>query len=157
MKKVIIFLVIIIALFAGMGILNYVQNKEKLGDNNPYKTKDLHQETIDQLDDPNYQNIILPDELESKLENNEDVTVYFFASNCPHCKRTTPVLMPLADDMNIDVEQYNLLEFPNGWEQYGIEGTPTLVHFKNGKEVARIDGEREKAVFKQWFEQNVKK
>lgn len=156
MKKIVIFLIIIIALFVGMAVLNNMQNKTKLGESNPYGTNDLHQETIDQLDDPNYQNIILPDDLEAKLNNKEDLTVYFFASNCPHCKRTTPILMPLADEMNIDVVQFNLLEFQEGWEQYGIEGTPTLVRYEDGKEVARIDGYREEATFRQWFEENVK-
>ncbi|WP_442599001.1 thioredoxin family protein [Neobacillus sp. D3-1R] len=156
MKKIVIFLVIIIALFAGVAVINNVQNKDKLSEGNPYKTNDLHQETIDQLDDPNYQNIILPDELETKLQNKEDLTVYFFASNCPHCKRTTPILMPLAEKMGIDVVQFNLLEFEAGWDQYGIEGTPTLVRYEDGKEVARIDGYREEATFKQWFEENVK-
>ncbi|HYK75189.1 MAG TPA: thioredoxin family protein [Pseudoneobacillus sp.] len=156
MKKIVIFLVIIIALFVGMAVLNNVQNKDKLNEGNPYKTNDLHQETIDQLDDPNYQNIILPDALEEKINNKEDFTVYFFASNCPHCKRTTPILMPLAEEMGIDVVQFNLLEFEEGWDQYGIEGTPTLVHYEDGKEVARIDGYREEATFKQWFEENVK-
>lgn len=156
MKKIIIFSAIIIALFVGMAILTSMQNKAKIGENNPYKTNDLQQATIDLLDDPNYQKIILPDELEKKLDNNEDVTVYFFASDCPHCKVTTPVLMPLADEMGLDVVQYNLLEFQDGWNQYGIEGTPTLVRYEDGKEVARIDGSREEAVFRQWFEENVK-
>lgn len=156
MKKIIIFSTIIIALFVGMAILTNMQNKAKIGENNPYKTNDLQQATIDLLDDPNYKKIILPDELEKKLDNNEDVTVYFFASDCPHCKVTTPVLMPLADEMGLDVVQYNLLEFQDGWNQYGIEGTPTLVRYEDGKEVARIDGSREEAVFRQWFEENVK-
>ena len=64
--------------------------------------------------------------------------------------------MPLADEMGLDVVQYNLLEFQDGWNQYGIEGTPTLVRYEDGKEVARIDGSREEAVFRQWFEENVK-
>jgi thiol-disulfide isomerase/thioredoxin len=156
MKKIIIFSAIIIALFVGMAVLTNMQNKAKIGENNPYKTNDLQQATIDLLDDPNYQNIILPDQLEEKLANKEDVTVYFFASDCPHCKVTTPVLMPLAEEMGIDVVQYNLLEFQDGWNQYAISGTPTLVRFEDGKEVARIDGSREEAMFRQWFEENVK-
>jgi thiol-disulfide isomerase/thioredoxin len=156
MKKIIIFSAIIIALFVAMAVVTNMQNNAKIGENNPYKTNDLQQATIDLLDDPNYQKIILPDQLEEKLDNNEDVTVYFFASDCPHCKVTTPVLMPLADEMGIEVVQYNLLEFQDGWNQYGIDGTPTLVRYEDGKEVARIDGSREEAVFRQWFEENVK-
>jgi thiol-disulfide isomerase/thioredoxin len=157
MKKIIIFSAIIVALFVAMAVLTNMQNKAKIGENNPYKTNDLKQATIDQLNDPNYQKIILPDVLEEKLDRKEDVTVYFFASDCPHCKVTTPILMPLAEEMGIDVVQYNLLEFQEGWNQYRIDGTPTLVHFEDGKEVARIDGSREAAVFRQWFEENVKK
>jgi thiol-disulfide isomerase/thioredoxin len=156
MKKIIIFSAIIIALFVAMAVVTNMQNNAKIGENNPYKTNDLQQATIDLLDDPNYQKIILPDQLEEKLDNNEDVTVYFFASDCPHCKVTTPVLMPLADEMGIEVVQYNLLEFQDGWNQYGIDGTPTLVRYEDGKEVARIDGSRDEAVFRQWFEENVK-
>jgi thioredoxin-like negative regulator of GroEL len=157
LKKIIIFLGVIIALFAAMAIVTNLQNKAQIGDNNPYKKTDLQQATIDQLDDPNYQNIILPEQLEKKLKDKEDVTVYFFASDCPHCKVTTPVLMPLAEEMGINIVQYNLLEFQQGWDQYGISGTPTLVHYKAGQEVARIDGSREEEQFRQWLEQNVVK
>jgi thiol-disulfide isomerase/thioredoxin len=156
MKKIAIFLAIIIALFVGMAVVTNMQNKAKIGDENPYKKDNLDQTTIDILDDPNYQKIILPEELEEKLDNKEDVTVYFFASNCSHCKVTTPVLMPLAEELDVDIVQYNLLEFQQGWDQYGIEGTPTLVRYEDGKEVARIDGSREEAVFEQWIEENVK-
>jgi thioredoxin-like negative regulator of GroEL len=157
LKKIIIFLGVIIALFAAMAIVTNLQNKAQIGENNPYKKTDLQQATIDQLDDPNYQNIILPKELEKRLKDKEDVTVYFFASDCPHCKVTTPVLMPLAEEMDIDIVQYNLLEFPEGWDQYGISGTPTLVRYEAGQEVARIDGSREEEQFRQWLEQNVVK
>ena len=53
MKKIIIFSAIIIALFVGMAILTNMQNKAKIGENNPYKTNDLQQTTIYLLDDPN--------------------------------------------------------------------------------------------------------
>jgi thiol-disulfide isomerase/thioredoxin len=155
MKKIIIFLVVIIALFVGMWALTNVQNNAKIGENNPYLKNDLQQATIDQLDDPNYQKLILPNELEKRLSNKEDVTVYFYSSDCPHCKVATPVLMPLAEEMGIDIVQYNLLEFPEGWDQYRIDGTPTLVRYEDGVEINRMDGARKEPVFKQWLEENV--
>ena len=54
------------------------------------------------------------------------------------CKEATPILTPLAEELGIDLVQYNLLEFEQGWDDYDIEGTPTIVQFKDGKEVARI-------------------
>lgn len=55
--------------------------------------------------------------------------------------------------MGIDLKQFNLLEFEEGWDEYHIEATPTIVHFKNGQEVARIEGYYEEDVFRKWFEQ----
>ncbi|RBP04235.1 thioredoxin family protein [Rossellomorea aquimaris] len=129
----------------------------KKAEGNKFKKADLNPATVEPLDDPNYQNVILPEELEEKLKNNEDVTVYFYSSSCIHCKRTTPVLAPLAKDMEVDMVQYNLLEFEQGWDQYRIESTPTLVHFEDGKEVARIVGEQPEEEFKKFFEENVTK
>lgn len=151
MKKMIIFLIIIIALFAAIALITNTQNKQK-AESNPYNKKNLEQSTIDQLNDPNYQNLILPDELAKDLKNKEDKTVYFYSPECIHCQKTTPIVAPLAEEMGIDLVQYNLLEFKQGWDDYSIESTPTIVHFKNGKEEARIVGYNKNEVFKKWFE-----
>lgn len=153
MKKVIVFLLIIIGLFAALFFLNKAQNEEK-AEGNPYGKDTLHPETVKQLDDPNYQNIILPEELDKKIENGEDVTVYFHSPTCPHCVRTTPIVAPLAKDMGVDLVQYNLLEFEQGWNDYGIESTPTIVQYKDGKEVNRIVGYQEEPTFESWFNEN---
>lgn len=151
MKKVIIFLAVIIVLFAGLAIMTKIQNEEKVSDDNKYKKDSLHPETVAQLDDPNYQNLILPEDLEKKLDNKEDVTVYFYSPTCSHCKRTTPIVAPLSEEMGVNLVQFNLLEFDKGWDQYRIKETPTIVQFKDGKEVERIVGYQEKEVFEQWF------
>ncbi|WP_026561147.1 thioredoxin domain-containing protein [Bacillus sp. J37] len=139
MKKLLIFGAIILILFGGLAFVTSYQNNQQ-AEGNVYGKSDLKPATIDQLDDPNYQNIILPDELESKLDNKEDTIVYFFSPECSHCKATTPVLMPVADDLGVEIDQFNLLEYEDAWNQYGITGTPTLVHFQDGKEVARAEG-----------------
>ncbi|RFU60682.1 co-chaperone YbbN [Bacillus sp. V59.32b] len=153
MKKILIFLGIIIVLFAAIAIITNMQ-KEEQSEDNPYGKKELKASTVDQLDDPNYQNLILPEQLEKKLKNNEDVTVYFYSPECSHCQATTPVVAPLAENMGIDLVQYNLLEFEQGWEDYYIESTPTIVHFKEGKEQDRIVGSNDESVFQDWFEKN---
>jgi thiol-disulfide isomerase/thioredoxin len=150
LKKLLIFGGIIVVLFAAIAFLTAYEQKEAVKDN-PYHKKELHPLTVDQLDDPNYQNIILPDELEQKLKNKETVTVYFYRPDCPHCQRTTPIVVPLAKQMGIDLKMFNLLEFEDGWDKYHIEGTPTLIHYEKGKEVKRIDGYHDEAVFRNWF------
>jgi thioredoxin 1 len=144
MKKLALYLSIIIVLFAGLYIVNQQSDKAKNGKyaNNVYgiAPDKMNPETVKQLDDPNYQNIILPADLDKKLSAQEDFFVYYFASTCPHCKRTTPVLYPLTKEMNVDVKQFNLEEFKDGWNKYNIQSTPTLIYYKGGKEVERMVG-----------------
>ena len=153
MKKAIIFLGIIIVLFGALAFVTNLSNSEK-AEGNPYGKDSLDPATVDQLDDPLYQNQILPDELDKTLSNEEDAFVYFYSPTCIHCKNTSPILVPLAEDMDIDLKKYNVLEFEQGWNDYQIESTPTLVRFKDGKEVDRIVGTQTEATFKQWIEQN---
>ena len=67
MKKVLIFLGIMIVLFIALALLTNMENSKKVSENNPYGKDRLQPETIDLLDDENYQNIILPEKLEKKL------------------------------------------------------------------------------------------
>ncbi|RDU35230.1 thiol reductase thioredoxin [Neobacillus piezotolerans] len=156
MKKVLIFLGVVVLLFIGTAYLTNKQNEEKASGKNPYGDKQLYPETIAQLDDPNYQNIITLDNLEKKLANQEDLTVYFYSPTCPHCKKVTPILMPLAKKLGVDILQLNVLEYDSAWDEFAIEGTPTLVRFENGKETARIVGEQDKGRFQEWLEENAK-
>ena len=137
-KNMIIFLIILVLLFAALAFVVNYQNK-KQSEGNPYGKSNLHPATLEQLEDPNYENQILPDELEESLSNDESITVYFYDPTCPHCQALTPELVPLAEDMGVDMKKLNLLEFNAAWDEYNITGTPTLVHFENGEEVARVD------------------
>ncbi|MBO8156205.1 MAG: thioredoxin family protein [Bacillaceae bacterium] len=154
MKKLIIFGSVTVALFVVLIVVVQLQNKEASEDN-PYGKESLHPATIEQLDDPLYQNQILPEELEEMLDQKEDVTVYFYSPTCPHCQRTTPILVPLAEEYGIDLKKLNVLEFESAWDDYNINGTPTLIYFENGKEKTRIEGENTEEVFRMFFEQEV--
>ncbi|KOS61904.1 thioredoxin family protein [Lysinibacillus agricola] len=141
MKKLLIIGSVIVLLFAAIIVLTNVSNKSKLASaNNPYGDKELKQETIDQLDDKNYQNIMLPDELEKKLEAGEDVNAYFFSPTCVHCQAFTPKLMPIADELGVDIAQLNVYEYNDLWDKYKINATPTFIRFEGGKEVTRFEG-----------------
>ena len=156
MKKLLIIAGIVVVVFAGIIFLTNQANNEKLADN-PYDTEDLEQATIDQLDDENYQNIVVPADLEEQIASGEPTTVYFFSPTCQYCQQTTPVLMPVAEDMDVDVLQYNLLEYEQGWQQYMIEATPTLIHYDNGEEVSRWVGAQPKENIEKFFTDVVKK
>jgi hypothetical protein len=55
--------------------------------------------------------------------------------------------MPVAEEVGVEINQFNLLEYEDGWNQYRINATPTLVHYKDGKEVARSEGSNTKEAF----------
>jgi thioredoxin 1 len=153
-KNMIIFIGILVVLFGALAfVVNYQNEKESAG--NPYNKSNLHQATIDQLDDELYQNQILPEELQKKLDNKENVTVYFYSPTCVHCQRTTPIVVPLTKELDIDMKKLNLLEFEDAWNGFGIDGTPTIVHYENGKEVARISGEHPIDTFETFFKEKV--
>ncbi|MBD1382290.1 thioredoxin family protein [Metabacillus arenae] len=147
MKKVIIFAAIIVVLLGGLAVVTQMQQKQQVSGDNPYDKDSLHPETIKQLDDPNYQSLIMPDEMKQKIEDKETFVTYFFSPTCPHCKETTPILMPAAEEQGVEINQYNLLEYEQGWEEHQIEETPTLVFYENGKEVDRIVGTQDAETF----------
>lgn len=100
----------------------------------------LYPDTRALLKDPNYNNIMLPDELDQMIADKKSFFVYYFAANCPHCKFTTPLLKPLADELGINLHQFNLLEFRDYFNKMGIDSTPTLVYYKDGVETDRMVG-----------------
>lgn len=155
-NKMILIIGAVVVLFVGLVVINNMKNEKKVStENNPYGDMKLHQETIDQLDDPLYQNIILPEDLDEKLENKEDLTVYFFSPTCIHCINTTPIVVPLVDELDIDMKKLNLLEFGD-MSYYNVEGTPTIIHYEEGEEVARFVGSAEEKDFRAFFEEHVK-
>lgn len=155
-NKMIIIIGAIVVLFGALYFINDYKNKQTIENNeNPYGDKKLEQSTIAQLDDPLYNNQIMPEELKEEVESGEPVTVYFYSPECIHCQNTTPVLVPVTEDLDIDVVKLNLLEFPAEWDNWGIESTPTLVHYDDSEEVARIIGERTEEEFQAFFNEYV--
>lgn len=158
MKKLGIIAAIVVALFALAVVLTDTANKGKLEKHeNPYGTENLKQSTIDLLDDENYQNIILPDALRKKIDSGEPVVAYLFSPECQHCREMTPRLMPIAKEMDVHIDQLNILEYDDGWDEYNVEYTPTLIYFEDGKEVERMVGSHSDDEIRQFFNEVVLK
>src|SRR5699024_3384139 len=130
------------------------KNKKVVDGSDNLFGKDIFlQETIDSLDDMLYLNIFQPNDLDDGIASVESTTVYFFSADCVHCQRTSRVVVPLAEDNDIDLVQMNIMEFEDEKAEYDIEGTPTMVHFDNGNEVARIVGEHPEDEFQSFFDE----
>ncbi|PFK31954.1 thiol reductase thioredoxin [Bacillus cereus] len=135
MKKMLIFGGIIIVLFAAIfAVTKMESNKEK----------------------SYYTNKISSDEIRKNNEEKKEQTIYFYQTGCVHCEKVTPIVVPMTKDMNIDMKVIDILNDNPTWDEYKIEGTPTIIHFKDGKEVSRIHGEESKEDFEKWFKENKK-
>ncbi|REB04699.1 thioredoxin [Sporosarcina sp. BI001-red] len=140
MKKLLIIGGIVVVFFVAIFALTNASNKSKLADN-PYGTDDLEPSTIDLIGNENYNSIVLPDAVSKKIKSGEPTTVYFFHPRCHFCMEMTPVLMPIAKEEGVKVNQFNMQEFEDdAKEAYGITEWPALVQFENGKEVGRLVG-----------------
>ncbi|WP_026905683.1 thioredoxin family protein [Paucisalibacillus globulus] len=155
-KKMIAIIAAVVVLFGALFFVISFKN-DKAMENNPYGTDKLKQSTIDQLNNPNYGNQILPDELVEKVNSEKGLTVYYYSPECSFCLATTPYLVPLAEDMDVDMKKLNLLEFAPEVQQFAIQSTPTLVHYEDGKEVARLEGQQDEDVYAAFFEEYVLK
>ena len=76
------------------------------------------------------------------LESSIPVLVDFWASWCMPCRMLTPTVEKLAEENEgkLKVCKLNTDENQNIAAQYGIQGIPTLIVFKEGKEVGRTVG-----------------
>ena len=90
-------------------------------------------------------NAVTPDELETKISEEEEVVVYFWQTGCEYCEQVKPYVEPLVEEN--DAVSINLADH-NVWTTYGINGTPTMIRFQDGKEVGRVEG----AVSEQQYE-----
>ncbi|MBA7478453.1 Thioredoxin 1 [subsurface metagenome] len=76
------------------------------------------------------------------LESSIPVLVDFWASWCMPCRMLAPTIEKLAEENQgkLKVCKLNTDENQNISAQYGIQGIPTLIIFKAGKEVGRTVG-----------------
>jgi len=85
------------------------------------------------------------------LKSGQPVLVDFFAEWCGPCKMQAPIIEELAEEyqgkakiLSLDVDKSQQTA-----GQYQVMSIPTLIFFKNGKEVERLMGLQQKEVLKE--------
>jgi thioredoxin 1 len=77
---------------------------------------------------------------------NKVVLVDFWAGWCAPCRMMAPVLNEVADELegNMHVGKVNIEQYQSLAQQFRIRSIPTLVLFKNGAEISRFVGIKNK-------------
>ena len=77
------------------------------------------------------------------INSSKLVLVEFFASWCPHCQRMMPVVAEVKKILagKAEVIQLDIDQNQEAANEAGVEGVPTFILYKDGKEVWRQSGE----------------
>jgi len=77
---------------------------------------------------------------------NKVVIVDFWAAWCAPCRMMAPILNDVADELSVNsaVGKINIEEQKSLADKFKVRSIPTLILFKNGKEVKRFVGIKQK-------------
>jgi thioredoxin 1 len=79
------------------------------------------------------------------------VLVDFWAPWCGPCQTMGPIISELAEEMNgkVKIGKLNVEENPETAQKFSVMSIPTLIIFKNGKEIKRLVGLQAKETLKE--------
>ncbi len=94
--------------------------------------------------------------IDEVLSSTTPVLVDFWAPWCGPCRAIAPMIEELMNENlgSLKVVKVNVEEHTKFASQYQVEAIPTLIIFKGGQPVERIQGARPKAMMQQIIDSN---
>lgn len=91
------------------------------------------------------------------LGSSKPVLVDFWAEWCAPCRMLAPTIAAVAEHYGETamVVKLNVDDNPSTAQRYGIKGIPTLILFRDGKEVERVVGATSKESISKMIEKHV--
>lgn len=124
----------LIVLFSGLAIFTYyIYYSYRKIKNTPLAEDNAN---VMHLNDQNFQQQI----------SKGVVLVDFWAAWCMPCKLLGPIINEVADENQSDarIGKLNVEESPQTASKYSVRSIPTMILFKNGKEINRFVGVKQK-------------
>jgi thioredoxin 1 len=89
-----------------------------------------------------YEHVTDQDFEQKVLKSSEPTVVDFWATWCGPCRAMAPVFEKLSEEYQgkLRFAKMDTDENPDTPSKYGIQGIPTLIFFKDGKEINRVVG-----------------
>jgi thioredoxin 1 len=97
---------------------------------------------------------IKDNEFEAEVLNSKlPVIIDFWAEWCGPCRMLAPILDQLSEEMEgkVKIVKMNIDENPETPSKFGVRGIPTMLLFKEGKQIATKVGVQPKNVLQEWI------
>lgn len=97
---------------------------------------------------------IKDNEFESEVLNSKlPVIIDFWAEWCGPCRMLAPILDQLSEEMEgkVKIVKMNIDENPETPSKFGVRGIPTMLLFKEGKQISTKVGVQPKNVLQEWI------